>query len=89
MAVLFKEDQTEKEPIKQRQLPGGSKVTFVTKIEKDIFEKALAHFKKERKMGTARTGLVALDPNGENNIIIAPGACGTIKKKMCWMQVKK
>ncbi|OES46351.1 ribokinase [Domibacillus iocasae] len=68
----------------------GSDVTFVTKIGLDVFgEEAMRHFEREgfnvqfiKRSETDATGtaLIAVDDRGENNIVIAPGACGTMKR---------
>lgn len=66
----------------------GSNVVFVTKIGTDVFgQEAIRHFEREgidsryvQKSEAEATGaaLIAVDCDGENNIVIAPGACGTI-----------
>jgi ribokinase len=68
----------------------GSDVTFVTKIGVDVFgEEAMRHFEREgfdvrfvQRSETEATGtaLIAVDDCGENDIVIAPGACGTMKR---------
>lgn len=68
----------------------GSSVTFVTKIGRDLFgRQAMDHFKREgmhtqfvKMSDTDATGaaLITVDDTGENNIVIAPGACGTMTK---------
>ncbi|OLN21559.1 ribokinase [Domibacillus antri] len=66
----------------------GSNVTFVTKVGNDLFGKnAIEHFEKEqfntqfvKVADDEATGaaLIAVDNHGENHIVIAPGACGTM-----------
>jgi ribokinase len=69
----------------------GSNVTFVTKVGNDLFGKdAMKHFAKEnfntqfvKVTDDDATGaaLIAVDADGQNNIVIAPGACGTMTKE--------
>ncbi|OMP66452.1 ribokinase [Domibacillus epiphyticus] len=69
----------------------GSNVTFVTKIGRDLFgQDAVEHFKKEQfnthfvqiaDEEATGAALIAVDINGENQIVIAPGACGTMTKQ--------
>ncbi|WP_046176329.1 ribokinase [Domibacillus indicus] len=66
----------------------GSSVMFVTKIGLDVFgDEAMRHFEREgidvqfiKRSGEFATGtaLIAVDDQGENDIVIAPGACGTM-----------
>jgi len=66
----------------------GSSVTFVTKIGMDVFgQEAIRYLEREgidiryvQRSETEATGaaLIAVDRDGENNIVITPGACGTI-----------
>jgi len=66
----------------------GSEVTMLTKLGKDLFgDDALNHFNKEGintsyiiQTEDEATGaaLIAVDPQGENMIVVSLGACGTI-----------
>jgi ribokinase len=66
----------------------GSKVTFVTKLGDDVFgREALKHFQSENIQtefvivdSNQSTGaaIIAVDDQGENSIVVALGACGTI-----------
>nr|WP_263324776.1 ribokinase [Neobacillus sp. Marseille-Q6967] len=66
----------------------GSEVTFVTKLGEDVFgREALRHFEREsintkyikvdKKLATG-AALITVDDQGENSIVVALGACGTI-----------
>lgn len=68
----------------------GSDVAFVTKVGDDVFGKeAIKHFEQEgfniqfvhrSKTEATGTALIAVDDQGENDIVIAPGACGTMTR---------
>ncbi|MEH7130228.1 ribokinase [Neobacillus drentensis] len=68
----------------------GSEVTFVTKLGDDVFgREALKHFTKEdvnieyiKVTPDQSTGaaLIEVDEEGENSIVVALGACGTISE---------
>jgi ribokinase len=66
----------------------GSEVTFVTKIGDDVFgREALNHFKAENidagyvivdPNQATGAAIIAVDDQGENSIVVALGACGTV-----------
>ncbi|GAE37404.1 ribokinase [Halalkalibacter akibai] len=69
----------------------GSDVTMVTKVGKDVFgEEAIRNFQKEgidisrvncdEKEATG-TALIAVDQHGENMIVVALGACGSLTEE--------
>lgn len=69
----------------------GSEVTFVTKVGNDLFgQSALKHFEAEKintqyiKVDPSEaTGaaLIAVDAKSENSIVVALGACGSIREE--------
>lgn len=66
----------------------GSEVTFLTKLGDDVFgREALKHFTKENvnieyikvdPVQATGAALIEVDEKGENSIVVALGACGTI-----------
>ena len=66
----------------------GSEVTFLTKLGDDVFgREALKHFNKENvnieyikvdPVQATGAALIEVDEKGENSIVVALGACGTI-----------
>jgi len=69
----------------------GSDVTFISKLGNDVFgREALQHFTNENigiefmivdpEMATG-AALIAVDDRGENSIVVALGACGTITEE--------
>lgn len=69
----------------------GASVTMVTKVGKDLFgDHALEHFRKENirddyvlrdEHESTGAALIGIDDTGENMIIVAPGACGTMTEE--------
>ncbi|MEH7121569.1 PfkB family carbohydrate kinase [Neobacillus vireti] len=77
----------------------GSDVTFISKLGNDVFgREALQHFTNENigtefmivdpEMATG-AALIAVDDRGENSIVVALGACGTITEEEVLAAEKK